>query len=369
MIPNRKLFLILALCYLGFSGYGLFFSEKKPVVTESQVEELEEMMNQPAINTSEQAASLPRTETDSSKKIFPDFGAAGYQSSYGPLAHSLRGTTIPAYFEIDSEGHLIITPSIKSVIEYFLSALGEEPIETIVGRIEEYFLKQLSEPASSEALEVLTEYLHYKEALVDLERMLAENNINSASGSDYLSMFEYRREARQNHLSPQVYEAFFAEEDRRDAHTAEMIKLQKQSKDQPPSEAQLSSLDSYLNEEDQAHKAMERQRNLIQAAKQSGATDQELFEMRSTVYGTEAAERFALADKKQSEWNTRFQDYRTQRQSILKGSGLSDQDKRDEINRLQIALFEPNERKRLPTLDKMADRQASQHLDLGSSKN
>ena len=286
-----------------------------------------------------------------------------YKSSLGPLAKSLRGTRIPAAFTLDSEGHLIITSSIKSVIEYFLSATGEEPLETIIARIEEFITQQLEEPARSEALDVVAQYIGYKEALIDLESDFADNTNLSGQSSDYLTMFQYRREARMNNLSPEIYDAFYADEDKADSYTASLLEIRKNSDlTDEEKEAHYLAAEQLLPKQEQAIKESERTRESlntnIQTARSEGASDELVYQMRADVYGHEAAERFAAADKKKAEWDSRFEQYRQQRQQVLGNDGLSDTDKASDISTLQSALFSQTEQRRLTTLDQIADKNA-----------
>ncbi len=294
--------------------------------------------------------------------ITPNITFDSYQSSFGPLPSSLRGTRIPAAFELDPDGHLIVTSSIKSVIEYFLSATGEEPIGTIIERIKEFFTQQLEDPARSEALEVLTQYIAYKESLSVLETNLAENVKLAGKSSDYLTMFQYRRDARKNNLSPEVYEAFFADEDKEDSYTASVLEIQNnQALTAEEKRAQSIAMEALLPPQEQAVKQAERTReNLkqnIQTARATGASEEEIFQMRSEVYGYEAAERFAAADAKKAQWEARYQSYRSKKQSILNNEGLSNTDKANEIQTMQNELFNSREQRRLSTLDRLSDKQ------------
>ena len=299
----------------------------------------------------------PLNESTEIHEIYPNEQGDTYSSAYGPLANSLRGTSIPGYFALTDDGNLVVTPSLKSMIDYFLAALGEEPIETIIGRIEEYFTKHLSEPARSQAIGVLAEYISYKEALIDLEGFVADNNLVASSGHDYLTLFEYRRDARMNSLSAEVYEAFFAEEDALDAYTAAVLQRKRDAREDGVQSGSLVDLEGLLPEQEQNLKQLDRDRQKIQAAKEAGATAQELHELRRTVYDEETVQRFAEADQKQSAWDARFAEYRQKRELVLNTNGLSDSDKQLEIQALQASMFDVNERKRLATLDKMADRE------------
>lgn len=282
----------------------------------------------------------------------------GFHSIHGPLPRSLRGTRIPVAFELDSTGHLVVTDSIKTVIEYFLSAVGEEPIDTLIARIETLITAELEEPARSEALDVLKQYIGYKLALVDLETELAETQTMTGQSIDYLKLLERRRQARINHLSPDVYDAFFAAEDMSDNYTAGVLAIQQNDALTGAEKTDaLIAIEQRLPLQEQAIKQKERVRNdlnkrVVQARK-SGASDAYIFQLRADVYGVEAAERFAIADEKQAEWDARYSQYRAQREVIMDNQGGADIDKIQAIALLQSQLFSPQERRRLATLDQM----------------
>ena len=124
--------------------------------------------------------------------------------------------------------------------------------------------------------------------------------------------------------------------------------------------SQYLAAEQLLPHKEQKFKQAERTRatlkSNIEAAKEAGASDELIFQMRAEVHGYEAAERFALADKKKEEWETRFEHYRLEKQQIIENEGLSDFDRKDEISFLQRSLFNQKEQKRLATLDKLADK-------------
>jgi lipase chaperone LimK len=297
------------------------------------------------------------------KLLIKEVTHENYHSSLGPLAKSLRGTRIPAAFTLDSEGHLIITSSIKSLIEYFLSATGEESLETIIARIEEFITQQLEEPARSEALDVVAQYIGYKEALIGLESDFSDNTNLSDQSSDYLTMFQYRREARMNNLSPEIYDAFFANEDKADSYTASLLEIRKNKNlTDEEKKAHYLAAEQLLPMQTQALKQAERTRETLQkqikTARAQGVNEEEIFQMRADIYGHEAAERFAVADQKKFKWNSRYEQYRQQRQQILSNEGLSNTDKTQEIINLQSVSFSQTEQRRLATLDQIADTKA-----------
>ena len=293
--------------------------------------------------------------------IAPAITYDNYRSTYGPLPRSLRGTTIPASFTLDDQGHLVITKSIRTLIEYFLSSIGEESLEQVLERIREFITLQLEEPARSEAINVMERYLAYKQALVDIEGALAEELKLSDKGSDYLSMFRLRRETRISYLGQEIYDAFFTEDDKQASYLAGQLEIRSNDNLSEDEKAEKErELEKLLPQKEQEHREKERDREALAIriieARESGASDGEIFQLRTEVYSYEAAERFSKADKESAAWNARFSDYRQQRQNILDSNALSDSDKEQQINGLRIELFSTTEQLRIPTLDRMADK-------------
>ncbi len=298
------------------------------------------------------------------KTVTKDISYKNYQSSFGPLPASLKNTHIPVHFKLTQDGHLVVTRSIRSLIEYFLSANAEEPINTIVARIKELFDDALPEPARSQAKSVLAQYIEYKQALIHIEQQLADEQSLSGNKGDYLSVLQYRTQAREKYLSQEVYDAFFAKDDLQDNYTAGMLAIQKDhSLTETEKRQQSLALERSLPPEEQAIKKAQHQRESLQQnikqARATGASDAEIFQMRSQVYDQETAERFALSDQKKEKWDQRFAHYRQQRQQVLMGEGMTDEDKGNEIRALQSDLFNGNEQRRLPTLDRIADNRSN----------
>ncbi|OUS27361.1 hypothetical protein A9Q99_15270 [Gammaproteobacteria bacterium 45_16_T64] len=285
-----------------------------------------------------------------------------YESTFGALPRSLRGTKIPVSFTLDDEGHLVITKSIKVLIEYFLSLVGEESVERITDRIREFIQQQLEEPAESEAIAVLDRYLEYKKALVEVEESLGYDIESSGNAADYATMFRLRRETRISYLGQEIYDAFFADEDKKAEYTvAQMALRADDSLSDAEKREKERELERLLPPKEQEHKNLERVRNelneRVQEAKARGASENEIFHLRTEVYGYEAARRFASADKESKAWDLRFSVYREQRQLILDAEGMSSTDKDAQIIQLQDTLFSVTERLRIPTLDRMAEQQ------------
>ena len=354
---NMRISLVNLLFYLSISilvliiSYSFFNQADSTIISNNPASE----SRQPLTSENRQVDSQPEANL-----VIHNIEYANYQSSFGPLPNALKDTRIPLHFKLTEDGQLVVTRSIRSLIEYFLSANSQESIATITGRIRELMDNALQEPARSQAKQVLKQYIEYKQALIQIEQHLSDEQNLSGKQGDYQQVLQYRTQAREKYLSREVYDAFFKKDDSRDNYTAGILALKKDpSLTDEEIFQQTLLLEQSLPPEEQAIKKAQHQRERLQVdvmkARDTGANDADIFQMRAQVYDQETAERFAKSDQKQAKWNGRFAHYRQQRQQIMAGVGMTDEDKESQVHALQTELFNDNEQRRLSTLDRLAD--------------
>ncbi len=347
----RKLILLVVALGLGFIGLCLVMGTQQQ--TSDQVIRDRKPMPE-AIHPAEY-------REPAADKQLPRITYDTYKSQYGGLPKSLRDTAIPTAFLIDANGHLIPDTTLRRCFDYFFTTVGEEPIERIIERIQELLQTLLQEPALGEALAILDEYVALKQAEVDLQQQLGNDYKAGGKMTDIYERAPLLRELRMSNLSPEVYEAFFAAQDKREDYTLKKMDILKdKSLTTEERIADLKEIETLLPEHVQQRKAEEHAKELMHErvanAKAAGASDAEIFQLRSETVGPEAAERFAVADQNQSQWNQRIASYRDQRQSVL-DSNLSEQDKQQQINALRQQHFSDSDLKRIPVIDRMMDAQ------------
>ena len=54
------------------------------------------------------------------------------------LPASFKGTEVDGQFQLDAAGNLIIGPELRQLFDYFLSAIGEEPLKQSIERLRRY---------------------------------------------------------------------------------------------------------------------------------------------------------------------------------------------------------------------------------------
>lgn len=293
----------------------------------------------------------------------PQLSYDNYQSSYGPLPNSLRGTQIPFYFQVDEQGRLTVTAALRNLFDYFLKTEGEEPYETIYGRIRELLKMHLPSPAREQALALFEQYIALKQQEIELNNQWADDYKASGREPDLAERLRLMRELRASQLDSETYQAFFGTDDKREDYNLKARDILTDTSMSPEAQdAALAAIEAELPTQERTAKQEERDiKNLntrIADARAAGASDAEIFRMREAVYGAETAQRFAVADQHQSQWQARIAAYRTQRQEILNTAGMSNADKEAQIHQLRTQHFDALEQQRIPVIDSMMDQQS-----------
>ena len=276
------------------------------------------------------------------------------------LPASLRGTDVDGGFRVDENGDLIVEQGIKRYFDYFMATVGEESIAEITARIHNAIMTQLEEPARSQALTILEDYLSYKTALYELEQQMGEFNPASFNESQ-LPMLTERLDAifdaRRAHLGAEVVDAFFSEDEAVDRYTLNRLSvLHDSTLTEEERAAQLAQLEDTLPEDVRQQRAevTQYQRYLIEETKleKQNASPAEIHQLRSQEFGEEAAVRLAELDKKRGEWDRRLQQYRAEKMQ-LDNAGLSQQDLYEQLEQLRNQHFSDIEMRRVKALDRI----------------
>ena len=122
-----------------------------------------------------------------------------FQSGLEGLPRSLLGTEVDGELTADAQGHLVLTRRVRAVFDYFLSAIGEEPLSTVRARLAAYIHGKLPPVAAQEALLLLDHYLAYKQALDSLVQQGQGAAVNSLSG--FGQRLALLHDLRRQHLS------------------------------------------------------------------------------------------------------------------------------------------------------------------------
>lgn len=262
-----------------------------------------------------------------------------------PLPASLRGTDLDGGFSLDAEGRLLPTPGALRLFDYFLSASGEEPLETIEARITAEIEARLPPAAATDARELLARYLRYREAL----RGLDEPRV--AGSGDLARRLQWVRELRREHFGAADAQALFGEEEELQRAAIDWLRVSRNLTLSDAERArQLEAIERALPEN--VRRAHDRAAAPLRALQEeeelraSGASEAEIRAMRERRFGAEAADRLAVLDRERAEWQRRLAAYRAER-AVLLGGGAGE----SELEALRARHFQGAELARVRALD------------------
>ncbi len=160
---------------------------------------------------------------------------------------------------------------------------------------------------------------------------------------------------RAHYFSPSTYQAFFQQEETYDNFMLSQLEIKQNPQlDAAQKEQQINALiDDLPQEIKQTRQTVSRHAELYQAAqdlRDNGASKEDIFQLRASSLGTDAAMAFAKLDDKRNHWRQRLNHYAQQRDAIL-SSGLTDNDRKIAIESLIQQNFSQPESIRVKALD------------------
>lgn len=266
------------------------------------------------------------------------------------LPASLAGSEVDGEILIDEQQNLVVTSRLRDLFDYFLNTLGEETLPTILDRIRAYVTHRVPEPAQSQALRLLDQYVAYRQAV---EKLGTKTSPNEAFDVDVIERLKSREIAlRQQYFSSAEMAAFFGMQDAIDQNALASLRVQ-QNPNLSASQkaAQIAQLQQQLPEEVKAQLKptlqIEQLNQLTDEWKQRGGSAEELRQIRTNLVGAEATERLEKLDQEDTAWQQRIDQYLAARQQVLNNKALSDAQQQSQIKSLQNAQFNDTERLRL----------------------
>jgi lipase chaperone LimK len=337
MKPRIRLFLVLLLIIAAVGSFWLITAD--PVAVDDPVASAP--VDEPSISVSqEEGVAAPSNLVNNASSVrIPE-----------QLPASLAGTSVPdGWAQTDRLGNLVPTPHLRQLFEYFLSALGEESLQQLVARIETA-LSALEEPARSQALATLGNYLEYKLAVSELEQSYGEM-AGLGVGEMQRRMAEIQA-LRRTWLDADTADAFFADDEAVDRFQIEKLRITSDDSltDEQKAEA-LRQAESSLPEP--LRKAREETRRFAdyeQVRRELADDPGALAAWRQEAFGDAAADRLARLEEEQKDWDRRWKAYASERDRLL-SSGLAEPERQEALERLRASHFNETERVRAQALD------------------
>ncbi|WP_137817196.1 lipase secretion chaperone [Pseudomonas sp. 2FG] len=297
------------------------------------------------------AAEPSSTQASTSPSNLP---AAPLPATLQALPPSFSGTQVDGSFHLDAAGNLLVSEDIRHIFDYFLSSIGEESMPSSVKRLHDYIASQLEQPAESQALALLDQYLNYKAELVLLERDMPQ-----LSSLDAIRQREAVVQALRARLfSPEAHQAFFAQEEAYNQFSLQRLAISHDhSLNAAAKGAALDRLRASLPAKLQDSLLPQLQNELHTQSAQlqaQGASAEQIRTLRQQLVGAEATARLEALDQQRAGWHRRVANYSAAKAKIQAEQGLSPVDKDQAIRQLAEKQFNEQERLRLDAAVQLA---------------
>lgn len=267
-----------------------------------------------------------------------------------PFVRSFAGTQPDGSFEAassgESSGQSIATAETVRFFDYYLAAIGEKSLPEIRAEIEREIDRQLPQEKKAAAKDLLRRYLHYKLALVNVEK-------TSQTGKTPLEAIRDRfagmQEARRQFFSEAEIQAMFQESDAYDQDAMARLELNEDpSLDQAQKRQRLAAIDAALppalREAREAPYQVVRLEEEVHKMRAEGASEQEIYRKRAQAFSADAAARLAQVDREEHEWTLRIQAYLAERTRLASADPAA-------LQHLRDSLFTADEQRRLKTFE------------------
>lgn len=290
----------------------------------------------------------PAADDSTGHSEFQDYVDRGRRLGEEPA--SWRGTVPDGNLREDEQGNLIVSEGVRRRFDYFLSALGEEELNVLRGRVAAHLRAALSETAARQAWDLFERYIGYRSALRELDE-------HDGSVAGMRQSLEERRALRDQWFSATTQEAFFGFRDRYADFALQRRELLENDRlDPAEKQARLRALEADLPDEmREMIRASRRPAEVaeeVRRLREQGASEARIYQYREQQLGADAAERLEDLDRRREQWRERYQAYQAQRRAI-EDSGLAEEDQEDAIQRLRASLFDEAEQRRVRALDRI----------------
>lgn len=305
-------------------------------------------------NGAQNVAVSPGTDDPDTAHLADSFQAAlSRAETLAAMPASLRGTEVDGLLQASAGGELVVTPDLRRVFDYFLSAQGEESLEACQARLASYLQASLPAQAAGEAWQFFQQYMALGEAMAALPP-------HDGSPASIRSAVTQRHDMQLAYLGQEAAEAFYGMDIAYDRYMADRQDiLDNPSFSETQRRQQLRGLTQSLPAAMQS--MLEETRAPAQLAartqtlREQGASEADIRRLREQQFGTEAADRLESLDQQREQWDARYQGYREERQAII-DSGLSHLDQETALARLRHQKFSDQELGRVEALDRIQSR-------------
>ncbi len=220
-------------------------------------------------------------------------------SSPENLVKSYQGSQPDGAIHLDPNGNVIVDKDLKRLFDYYLSAIGELPLDQMRKYLQQFAGKQLNLDQLQQLLSYFDQYHNYLNK-ADIFVQSIGSDFNLQEKMELLSQF------RTDNLGLEMAEAFFADEQ----EYIEFVMTEKNS------DEWTQQQQDWLQAENQATQFQDVVIENREFSNSENINSTEVYQYRVDKYGQEAADRLNQLDQQRAQWQTVVDDYFQQRQQI-----------------------------------------------------
>jgi len=270
------------------------------------------------------------------------FSAVFYQGQ--SRAQAVSAKHLKSESQSDTE---IDQSSAKDTMDYFMAAMVDIDLNQVKENVSDF---NNIAPNSVIDDRLFEKYLEYKSAL---EQIDFSNNYSNLSIEELTELHELLMDQQAYHFTATEQELLFAHENRMRELAIEKLKMRQEYTD--PIEFEKQWLEALTLQPEYVQQTQKNTLTLTQLSHANSLDNQQKYLNRVEIVGESAAQRLSALDAQREQFDSDFQRFITQRETILDNPNLSADQQAQEVALLRNDLFTEQQIKRVEALERIHD--------------
>lgn len=270
------------------------------------------------------------------------FSAVFYQGQ--SRAQAVSAKHLKSESQSDTE---IDQSSAKDTMDYFMAAMVDIDLNQVKENVSDF---NNIAPNSVIGDRLFEKYLKYKSAL---EQIDFSNNYSNLSIEELTELHELLMDQQAYHFTASEQELLFAHENRMRELAIEKLKMRQEYTD--PIEFEKQWFEALTLQPEYVQQTQKNTLTLTQLSRANSLDNQQKYLNRVEIVGESAAQRLSALDAQRAQFDSDFQRFIIQRETILDNPNLSADQQAQEVALLRNDLFTEQQIKRVEALERIHD--------------
>ncbi|MFM2581780.1 lipase secretion chaperone [Vibrio fortis] len=270
------------------------------------------------------------------------FSAVFYQGQ--SRAQAVSAKHLKSESQSDTE---IDQSSAKDTMDYFMAAMVDIDLNQVKENVSDF---NNIAPNSVIDDRLFEKYLKYKSAL---EQIDFSNNYSNLSIEELTELHELLMDQQAYHFTASEQELLFAHENRMRELAIEKLKMRQEYTD--PIEFEKQWFEALTLQPEYVQQTQKNTLTLTQLSHANSLDNQQKYLNRVEIVGESAAQRLSALDAQRAQFDSDFQRFITQRETILDNPNFSADQQAQEVALLKNDLFTEQQIKRVEALERIHD--------------